>query len=314
MRTLAYGTSGNTASDDDGAGTVLTKLYDSTDRLAEVKNGAATVAAYLHNAQGQRVAKTVGAAVTHYIYDLGGNLIAEADGGTGGASAEYVALEGKPLAWIATGAIYWVHGDHLGTPQVLTDAAGAAVWDATYRPFGEATVSGAPTFNLRFPGQYEDAETGSHYNYFRDYDPATGRYIQSDPIGLRGGWNTFAYVGGNPVMLVDPEGLITVNIRAPNPNKTKPCPVKFDNDCRSAKYIPPVSCPPRQRNPVTGKLEKESEYRRRVGERTYTMCHLQGPGGGNLGVNGGFNTSDPNDPIYENDDGSYIWLCGRWRF
>jgi len=159
----------------------------------------------LRNAGG--ALETVGAAVTHYIYDLGGNLIAEADGGTGAASAEYVALEGKPLAYIATGAVYWVHGDHLGTPQMLTDAAAAVVWDASYRPFGEATVTGALAFNLRFPGQYEDAETGLHYNYFRDYDPATGRYIQSDPIGLGGGWNTFAYALGNPVLFVDFMGL-----------------------------------------------------------------------------------------------------------
>ena len=67
----------------------------------------------------------MGGVTTHYLYDLGGNLIAEADGGTGAVTAEYVALEGKPLAFIATGAIYWVHGDHLGTPQMLTDAAGA---------------------------------------------------------------------------------------------------------------------------------------------------------------------------------------------
>ena len=207
VRTLGYGASGNTASDDDGLGTVLTHTYDATDRLAEIKQGAATVASYLHNAAGQRVAKTVGAAVTHYVYDLGGNLIAEADGGTGAATAEYIALEGKPLAYIATGSIYWVHADHLGTPQVLTDAAAAVVWDADYRPFGEATVSGALTFNLRFPGQYADAETGLHYNYFRDYDPTTGRYIQSDPIGLRGGWNTYGYVGGNPTRFYDRFGL-----------------------------------------------------------------------------------------------------------
>jgi len=159
------------------------------------------------------VAKTVGATVTHYVYDLGGNLIAEADGGSGAATAEYVALEGKPLAYIATGAIYWVHGDHLGTPQMLTDAAGAAVWDATYRPFGEATVTGALTFNLRFPGQYEDAETGLHYNYFRDYDASLGRYIQSDPIGLQGGWNTYGYVAGNPVMAVDQRGLLEGKVK-----------------------------------------------------------------------------------------------------
>jgi RHS repeat-associated protein len=169
------------------------------------------VADYLHNAGGQRVAKTVGAAATHYVYDMGGNLIAEADGGTGVATAEYVWLGGMPLAYIQGGATYFVHPDHLNTPQRVTDAAAAVVWDADYRPFGAATVTGALTFNLRFPGQYADAETGLHYNYFRDYDASTGRYIQSDPIGLLGGWNTYAYVGGNPVMRVDPNGLRVLN-------------------------------------------------------------------------------------------------------
>jgi RHS repeat-associated protein len=55
-------------------------------------------------------------------------------------------------------------------------------------------------FNLRFPGQYYDTETGLFYNYFRDYNPATGRYIESDPIGLQGGINTYAYVGGTRLM------------------------------------------------------------------------------------------------------------------
>jgi RHS repeat-associated protein len=62
-------------------------------------------------------------------------------------------------------------------------------------------------YNPRFPGQYYDAETGLNYNYFRDYDPATGRYIESDPIGIYGGPSTYAYVDGDPLGLVDPTGL-----------------------------------------------------------------------------------------------------------
>ncbi|MDZ4099922.1 MAG: RHS repeat-associated core domain-containing protein [Methylophilaceae bacterium] len=69
-------------------------------------------------------------------------------------------------------------------------------------------------YNLRFPGQYYDKETGLHYNTHRDYDPSTGRYIESDPIGLLGGVNTYAYVGSDPLRYIDPRGLNPLLIRA----------------------------------------------------------------------------------------------------
>lgn len=93
-------------------------------------------------------------------------------------------------------------------------------WDNT-EPFGANAANdnpaglGAFAFNLRFPGQYYDAETGKHYNYFRDYDPRIGRYIESDPIGLKGGSNTYAYVGGNPLRWIDPQGLLVDNRKPP---------------------------------------------------------------------------------------------------
>ncbi len=113
----------------------------------------------------------------------------------------------------AESKMYFVHSDHLGTPQKLTNSEQEVVWSAEYTPFGEATVNGDPDgngnsveLNVRLPGQYYDSESGLHYNYFRDYDPTLGRYIQSDPIGLGGGINTYAYALNNPVRYSDPTG------------------------------------------------------------------------------------------------------------
>ena len=109
-----------------------------------------------------------------------------------------------------------LNADHLGTPRAITSTTtNQKVWEwKNDDPFGANLPNQDPgatgtvfQFNLRFPGQYYDAETGTHYNYFRDYEPATGRYIESDPIGLKGGLNTYAYVYDNPLSNVDPRGL-----------------------------------------------------------------------------------------------------------
>lgn len=108
------------------------------------------------------------------------------------------------------GKIAYSHGDQLGTIQKLTDASGTLIWDRIARPFGETVSINAASGieqKLRFAGQFAD-ETGLSYNYFRDYDPTLGRYAQSDPIGLDGGINTYAYVAGNPINYTDPTGEI----------------------------------------------------------------------------------------------------------
>ena len=108
----------------------------------------------------------------------------------------------------------FVHNNHLGAPVHLTDTSGNVLWKASYSPFGKATINNdvdgdnkTIEMNVRLPGQYYDAESGLHYNWNRYYDNETGRYITSDPIGLDGGINTYGYVGGNPVMWIDPKGL-----------------------------------------------------------------------------------------------------------
>jgi len=114
----------------------------------------------------------------------------------------------------AVAQLHFIHTDHLDTPRVITNQASQEVWRWDHaEPFGTYPANenpaglGAFVFNLRLPGQYFDKETNLHYNYFRDYDSAIGRYIQSDPIGLAGGLNTYAYVSNNPLSLTDPLGL-----------------------------------------------------------------------------------------------------------
>ena len=123
---------------------------------------------------------------------------------------DYAWINSVPIAqWTGGGPVapLYVHADHLGTPRLGTGSAGSVAWRWDSTAFGTGAPSGSVIFNLRLPGQYYDAETGLHQNWMRSYDPATGRYVQSDPIGLNGGINTYAYVNGNPLMYMDPMGL-----------------------------------------------------------------------------------------------------------
>jgi len=206
-KTYAYDAAGNMVSD----GT-STFTWDGLNRLVKVEKVGATVAEYGYDAANRRIRKTVGAVTTHYLYDQNNQLIAETSL-DGTVLREYIYLDGEPIAlreYQTNPGTYYFINDHLGTPQELVDGTGAVVWQAAYLPFGQTQiVTGTVTNNLRFPGQYFDAETGLHYNWNRFYDPELGRYISADPIGLKGGMNLYLYVSGNPVNWMDPWGLKT---------------------------------------------------------------------------------------------------------
>ncbi|HFX1133585.1 TPA: RHS repeat domain-containing protein, partial [Pseudomonas aeruginosa] len=195
--------------------------YDAQGRLQSVSRDGQQVAEYRYNALGQRIVKLTPESITTYLYGPNGQLLGEAEHDGSGRKLRaqyYLWLDSLPLATIdadydAQGKVgnptlLYLHGDHLDTPRLATDASGQIAWQWQSDAFGrgEALSQGSTQVNLRFPGQYYDAESGLHYNYFRDYDPQTGRYVESDPIGLRGGLNTYGYVMGNPLRYIDPTG------------------------------------------------------------------------------------------------------------
>jgi RHS repeat-associated protein len=222
-RTYGYDAAGNTTSYATAAAT-----YNSAGRLQTLTQGGSTETT-LYNALGQRIQKSGGTAGTVlYAYDESSHLLGEYDG-TGALIQETVWLGDIPVATLrpngASVSIYYVHSDQLNTPrQVTRPSDNAQMWSWFSDPFGTDAANNNPggagmfAYNLRFPGQVFDGQAGLHQNGYRDFDPAIGRYPQSDPIGLSGGINTYAYAFNNPTSIIDPSGL------AP-PGRTEPSPL-----------------------------------------------------------------------------------------
>ena len=206
--TRTYDANGNTTSRSHG-GSILNFIYDARNRLSNINLGGKVLAAYTVNAKGERTAKTFDDHTERFAYDESSRLLGE----HGETWRDYLWLEGVPVALIDTASIStirYVHADGMESPRSITNQSGRSewVWPYARNPFGETRpIELGTSVHLRYPAQYFDEESQLYYNINRDYDSGTGRYLQSDALGLKAGPNTYLYVGGNPLIYVDLLGL-----------------------------------------------------------------------------------------------------------
>jgi len=225
-----YDADGNTTGIGSGA-TGLSFFYNDTNRMDQVQVNGVQARLYQTNAFGQRVlkSKTGDASQTREtVYDEQGHILGDFNA-SNAIVDEYLWMDDLPVGVVdgTTSTVKQIEPDHLGTPRTVIDpATNLAIWSwpILNDPFGQAqpvNLNGSHfVLNLRFPGQVYDAESGMNYNYFRDYDSGTGRYVESDPVGLKAGVATYSYVLSSPEMLDDPTGLFTVLL---------------DGDCKECK-------------------------------------------------------------------------------
>lgn len=207
--------------------------YDADNRLISARGRGPEgefTAHYHYDALGRRIRKTVdyrnrGTETTRFLWQGYRLLQEQRDNATRRTWSYDPASPWAPLAAIEQAGnapqadIYWLHTDLNSAPLEVTDEDGNLRWSGQYDTFGKLRgqtpgsaglrTGAAYAQPLRFAGQYQDNESGLHYNLFRYYEPEVGRFTTQDPIGLAGGWNLYQYAP-NPYTWVDPLGLMTL--------------------------------------------------------------------------------------------------------
>ncbi len=201
----AYDSNGNLINDGEHS-----YQYDARNRLVSVDG----ITNNLYNADNQRVKKTNSDTNETTLYAWTGERIFAEYDDQGNSIQETIYLGNTPIGIIKQDSIFRIYADQIDTPRAITDENNAIIWRWDSKPFGESSTNDDPdgdnmafSYYLRFPGQYYDVESQTHYNFNRDYNPVRGRYLQSDPIGLDGGLNGYGYTNSNPLRSIDSNGL-----------------------------------------------------------------------------------------------------------
>jgi RHS repeat-associated protein len=221
--TPAYDSNGNLTTDANGNSYV----YDAWNRLVAVNSGSTTLVSYTYDAVGRRITENAGTRMDLY-YNTAWQVIEERAAGSSTANLQYVwcpllsdtlvLRDSNPSGSGALTVRLYALQDANGNVTALVNAAGALVQRFVYEPFGVVTVLNpnwsGPGANLSawrylFQGLRYDPTSGLYYARNRDYSPALGRWIQTDPLGFSAGQNNFyAFVANNPVNTTDPSGEI----------------------------------------------------------------------------------------------------------
>lgn len=187
-------------------------LFQASEVVAQTQ--PASNITYTYNAKGERISKNVDGVITRFVYDERGHLTSEISP-TG--SRDYIYLGDTLVSTVDTptsnpsqSAVAYITTDHTETPRAVSDSNGTLIWQNPVKgnPWGEQpALSSGYALNVRSPGSYYDPETGLIYNTNRYLEPATGRFLEPDPIGMHGGVNPYAAVSNNPLNRIDPDGL-----------------------------------------------------------------------------------------------------------